>query len=329
LARRYFLRARPKGAGIGPHHAFAPGWTTASPLTVDQEGAAMFGFRKKTAPPLCKSNPGIGVEGKVAFATGDRSWTEEFNTVTLAASALQGRGFAVRAEKTWLVHEDSGFILLPQLVQLQPLEDGGVRTVSTIQTNHPGLATPDGLFEYQHSTGESAADSIRKGFDQWAQVDFPVLIDALLPKPQACTMLEMAFPAKDGAPARVRRAVLGPVLHYMALPSANDEGCSRTADALGQEDAGDAHPFCPCCLLTKSFEAFRELIMGDGFYGLRLYAMRDAEGTPQADCRVNGDDWEKGAQALREYVKTWPDAGFEFRKQYVVLHSVAKKSSPA
>jgi Family of unknown function (DUF6348) len=288
----------------------------------------MFGFRKKAPPPLCKSNPGICVEGKVAFARGDRSWTEEFNTVTLAASALQAHGLAVRTEKTWLVHEDSGFILLPQLVELQPLDDGGARTVTTIQTNHPALA-PDGLFEYQHSTGDSVAESIRKGFDQWAQVDFPPLTDALRPKPQTCTMLEMAFPEKDGVPGRVRRAILGPVMHYATSPSANNEGSSRTADAPAPAEAEDAHPFCPCCLLTRSFQAFRELVEDDGFYGLRLYAMRDAEGAPQADCRVNGDDWEKGAQALRDYVRTWPDAGFEFRKQYVVLHSVAKESSPA
>jgi len=288
----------------------------------------MFGFGKKTPPPLCKSNPGICVEGKVAFARGDRSWTEEFNTVTLAASALQGRGLVVRREKTWLVHEESGFILLPQLVEIQPLEDGGARTVTTIQTNHPDLA-PDGLFEYQHSTGDTVADSIRKGFDQWVQVDFPPLTDALCPKPQTCTMLEMTFPAKNGAPARVRRAMLGPIMHYATSPSADHAGSTAAADTPGQGDAGDAHPFCPCCLLTRSFEAFRELIENDGFYGLRLYAMRDVEGAPQADCRVNGDDWEKGAQALRDYVKTWPDAGFEFRKQYVVLHSVAEGSSAA
>jgi hypothetical protein len=38
---------------------------------------------------------------------------------------------------------------------------------------------------------------------------------------------------------------------------------------------------------------------------------------------VNGEDWEKGAQALREYAKTWPPAGYEFRKQYVVLQTLA------
>jgi hypothetical protein len=74
----------------------------------------------------------------------------------------------------------------------------------------------------------------------------------------------------------------------------------------------------------KSFPAFKDLFEGDGFYGVRLYAARDEAGVPLADCRVNGEDYESGASALREYAKTWPPAGFEFRKQYVVLHSVAK-----
>jgi hypothetical protein len=38
--------------------------------------------------------------------------------------------------------------------------------------------------------------------------------------------------------------------------------------------------------------------------------------------RDESADWEPGAAALREYVKTWSGAGYEFRKQYVVLHSL-------
>jgi hypothetical protein len=64
------------------------------------------------------------------------------------------------------------------------------------------------------------------------------------------------------------------------------------------------------------------LIEGDAFYGLRLFALRDEDGNPGADCRVNGDDWEKGAQAFHAYASTWPSAGYEFRKQYVVLQTV-------
>ena len=79
--------------------------------------------------------------------------------------------------------------------------------------------------------------------------------------------------------------------------------------------------------MTKTFEAFRTFLEGDGFYGLRLFAARDAEGTPQADCRVNGEDWEKGAQRVGEYARSWPAAGYEFRKQYVVLQSVRRQVS--
>ncbi len=75
--------------------------------------------------------------------------------------------------------QDSGFILLPQLVHLQPLDKGGVRITTTIQTHHPTLE-PDGVFEYQHSTGNSVQDSARKGFDLWAQTDLVALLDALI-----------------------------------------------------------------------------------------------------------------------------------------------------
>src|SRR5207302_2058433 len=85
----------------------------------DVGGTMMFGFRKKAAPPLCKSNPGIGVRAKLALASGDRHWTEELDAVKLVASALKARGYSVRSEKTWLVHAESGFVLLPQLVGLQ------------------------------------------------------------------------------------------------------------------------------------------------------------------------------------------------------------------
>jgi hypothetical protein len=278
---------------------------------------SMFGFRKKKpAPPLCQSNPGAGVEARVALSTGDRSWTEKVNVVNLAAEVLHKHGHAVTNEKTWLQHADSGFMILPQLVAIQPLE-GGVQTVTTVQVNHPTLA-PRGVFEYQHSAGDSIAAAITKGIDQWVQMDYAPLLGATRARPESCTVMEMAFPAKDGVPARTRRAILGPVAHFMQQPPGQAEG-----------NASEEHPFCPCCLLTRSFEAFKELIEGHGFYGLRLFAARDTEGVPQADCRVNGEDWERGAQALCEYARTWPPAGYEFRKQYVVLQTIEKGADSA
>ena len=79
--------------------------------------------------------------------------------------------------------------------------------------------------------------------------------------------------------------------------------------------------------MTNSFAAFKDLIEDDAFPGIRFFAARDADGSPLADCRVNGEDWEPGAEALRAYVKTWPGDGYEFRKQYVVLQTVPATSS--
>src|SRR5215472_15613424 len=68
--------------------------------------------------------------------------------------------------------------------------------------------------EYQHSTGDSVEDSIRGGFDQWAQTDLVTLLDALLPRPKTCTTLEMTFPGKDSRPAKLsaRRSRAGHTL---------------------------------------------------------------------------------------------------------------------
>jgi hypothetical protein len=195
------------------------------------------------------------------------------------------------------------------LVELHPLDEGGVSTTTTIEISHPVL-TRNGVFEYQHATGMNLEESIARGFDQWADLDFVVFLEALRPRLEACTAMEMAFPEKDGRSGRKRRAIFGPVAHYMAKPAENSP------------PAEEEHPFCPCCLLTHTFEAYQELFDSDDFYGIRLFAARDENGVPQADARVNGEDWEKGAEALRKYVETWPQAGYEFRKQYVAIQSL-------
>jgi len=281
----------------------------------------MFGFNKETAPKLLPSNPEKGVEGTVGFSNAGRNWTEQYSLIPLIASVLGDQGHQVQREESWLIHKDSGFILLPQFVYLKPLNDGGVQTTTTIQVHHPSLV-PEGTFEYQHSTGDNVEDSIRKGFDQWVQADLVTLLDALLPAPQNCTTLKMEFPAKDGKPAYSRRAVLGSVTHFVQNPQVYEE----RAQSIGQNQQSESHEFCPCCLLTNSFNTFKELIEDHTFFGLRLFAARDEKGIPQADCRVNGQDWEKGKESLQKYVETWPDVGYEFRKQYVVLQNDEKKS---
>ena len=288
-------------------------------------------FRRKSAAPkpkpaaipekpaLCKGNPGIGVEAQVAFANGSRTWNESVNLLKLATKVLGHHGHRVTQHDGWLEHGESGLILQPQLVSMQPLDGGGVHTLTTININHRVMC-PDGVFEYQHATDDNMEESICSGFDQWTQVDFPVFLDALQDKLGQCMAMEMTFPANDGVPARTRRGVLGPVAHLR-------QGSAAADGVEGSSDEKD-HPFCACCFFTRTYEAFKSLIESDGFYAIRFYGARDNTGEPQADCRVNGEDWEEGARAIREYVGTWPDAGLEFRKQTVILQTIPNRPSP-
>jgi hypothetical protein len=250
------------------------------------------------------------VRGKIAFTNRDKSWEETFDVVEILASLMNERGIFATRDNNSLTLDTSGYIISPLLTSFRPLEPRGVQTVTIIRVRHPTLA-PNGLFEYQHSTGENTNDAIRKGFDQWAQVDLVVLLDALETQPQRCTRMEMTFPAQDGQPERHRRIILGPVAHLR----------QQKEPPPGEEP--EEHPFCPCCLLTRSFEAFKPMVESNEFLGLRLFAMREENGQASADCRVNGEDFEAGKQALRAYVRTWPARGVEFRKQYVIMQTVA------
>ena len=198
----------------------------------------------------------------------------------------------------------------------QPIHPRGVRTTTTVHVAHPAIGDQE-VFEFQHATGDSLEASLRTGLDQWAQVDLPVLLDALAETPAACMLMNMTFPAEGDTPPRARRAVLGPVGHFASA--------TPVTPGAGQPDD---HPFCPCCFFTNTFEAFKPQLESTAFHAIRFYAARDANGTPQADCRINGLDHPPGADALRAYVTRWPDAGVEFRKQYVILQNAPTPATP-
>src|SRR5688572_23093198 len=202
-------------------------------------------------PPLLKANEGLGLNGQVAFSNNSKgSWTEKFDVMESLVKALRKAEFEFRKHRTW-IETSHGFILQPQLASFQPLDDGGSRTVTTIQVNHP-LLVPAGLFEFQHSAGDSIEASLAQGFDRWIELDLPVLIDALRPDPKVCGAIEFPFEAEFGQPEQKRRALLGPVSYF--------------AQNMTEVPEGGHQPFCSCCLLTHSLEAFEKHVRGDGVY---------------------------------------------------------------
>ncbi len=265
-------------------------------------------------PERIESNPGVGVTARINMRRGERSWTEEVDVVAIAAEVLAQHGFQVRSYESWLEHPESGLILQPGLAHMQS-EDKGVSIVSTVQINHRDLV-PHGVFEYQHAAGDDVADALHKGFDQWVRLDFLTFLDALGQQPIHSNYMQMEFPADDERPLRIRRAVLGPPGRYLV----QKPGAKPPPPPSGEDGE---HDYCPCCLMTRSFEAFQKLIESNDFYAIRMFAARDSNGQAQADCRVNGQDYEAGAVALRQYAATWPESSYEFRKQYVILQTIA------
>lgn len=268
------------------------------------------------SPALHPDNPGISHEGSVEFTADDGTrWTETFDLVQIMLALLADEEIAAIVHDGWLELPVSGLRLVPRMIEIEPREDGQVRTATTVQSHHARF--PDGVFEFQYAVDETIVAAAMEGLKQWIRTDLVALLDATRDQIDHCTEMSMSFPPTDERPALKRRILFGPVAHYRQKPSS------------AESDDDDGHAFCPCCLFTQSIEAFTPLLESDEFYGLRLFASRDADGVVQSDCRVNGKDWERGAQALQGYVATWVEQGFEFRKQYVIVQSVAMEAADA
>ncbi|GMR27614.1 hypothetical protein STENOSP10_18340 [Stenotrophomonas sepilia] len=225
----------------------------------------------------------------------------------LLYQVLQGHDITCTIDGHELVL-DSGLRLSPHPIGADPRDNGGWQISSMIEARHPELFA-DGLFEYQHAVGEGPEEATLSGFENWARVDLPALQAAIgaddAPELQ---MLTLRYGAEETGTPLARAVVLGPLAHYRSEPA--DE-----AAACGEGNHGS----CPCCLFTQSLNAFNDLLKTRQFLGIRLFASRDANGHCEADCRVNGHDFPAALPLLRAYAARWPQAGLEFRKQYVVV----------
>lgn len=260
-------------------------------------------------PTTSESNPGKVIEGSFDFSSGGRSWTEHFNMVELAERTL-GKSHELQCHDSWLTLKEKGYILQPRLVKVIPEDEGGVQTVTSMEVSHPTLL-PLPVFEFQHSLGRSIEESAMRGFEQWALVDLPVFLELPLSEPKLCMEFMQEMPKKDSAGKRTRRLLLGPLQHDQAEAAPVPEEGEHAAD-------------CPCCLLFKNEKAFTPLLESDDFIALRLYALRTEDGQALADCRINGVPWTPGKAALERYVASWPGKGFAYRRQYIVVHTLAE-----
>jgi hypothetical protein len=204
---------------------------------------------------------------------------------------------------------DDGLQLHPFEVRTEARSDGNWSSSTVIEVYHPLIK--DVLFEYQHSAGSSLPEALRSGFRSWARTDLVTLQQAVQDELE-CPSLSMGYSDEQTGTEYRRQVVLGPMAHYQQHPP--EPPATQTDDEA-------EHDFCPCCLFTNSMDAFSDVLKGREFVGVRLYAARDADGEVSADCRINGEDFPAALPHLMNYAQSWPRAGLEFRKQYVVIRN--------
>jgi len=225
----------------------------------------------------------------------------ELDLIDVLLRALRSQGY----EGEWV--EDrivlaSGTNLDCDFIESAQMADGRVRSSSrTVAWNDKYF--PEGLLEYQHSSGASLEEALEQGFESWIRLDLALLEWIATDQVEENAGTRMEIPVNERS--LTREVVFGPTARLAQNPPADAE----------------EHAFCPCCLFTNSAEALMEAISVDRFLGIRLFAMRNPDGGVQADCRINGEDAPQALPALRDYVASWPDCGFEFRKQYVVVRT--------
>ena len=251
------------------------------------------------------------VAGEVTFARHGTARVEPFDAVDSLMRALDRREFLYDRHGDRLRLAASGLEVAPVVLAIHQLNDGTCQTVSSVAVGHPTVIT-DGMFEFQHAHGRLVAAALATGFAEWIDSDLDVLVEAVTDAPDRCTTLDLVVPATADGPARVRRAFVGPV----------DVRFSSTTGHRPKLPSPDGPLHGPSLVIVGAPNAFGPVIDRDATVGIRLTAVRRADGSAAADCRVNGRDFDPGRAALREHVRTWPGRTPEVRKQYVVIRSV-------
>ncbi len=258
-------------------------------------------FQKSLPAALPKAdNPSKGARLTLCVDGQAGARTEEINLIELLAETFAELQRPCQTTKNEVIDKESGISFVPGIVSFNPRDDLRMGMCSTIEVRHESFPTV--FFEYQHSAGETGVQALQKGFKDWSQIDLPVILDATKESAENCACLQ--FTCEDGT---ARRAVLGPVIRWSAHKD---------------EDEGEHPAHCPCCFFTQCMNMFDQLRQIGQYAAVRVYAMRNEDGTAEVDCRINGADFLPGKDALRQYVLTWPGKGFEARKQYFIVQDV-------
>lgn len=218
----------------------------------------------------------------------------------MLVDVLEDRGVAAVRDGPKVRLPAYGLACTPMGLEMAMVE-GCVRVSGFVRPEHSAFdMPPPGLLQ---GVADDPVDAYAFALGSWADIDLPVLVDMPRETPEFSTLMNAA----GGGAGSGRRILLGPPQHI----ADRDEPRPPAPE--------EPHSFSPCCLFNACGDAARDWVASRETLGIHLFAARDQAGGPSAGCSVNGVDHPAAAAALERYAATWPDRGFEWRKQYAVI----------
>ena len=227
----------------------------------------------------------------------DTIWVEliGLTEAILKDEGLPGHGYEPsEQEDCVLLNENIAIIVL--LVENVKTDETNFKTTISIEVKHREKEL-NNIFEVHQEQGDDPEASAIEGIEKWVRNDLGVILDALNHTNQFTAHLRL-----DSDTREPRAIVTGPILHKAEKPPIKDE-----------------EPFTERSFTMNLLKPLKPLLDEHTFYALRFFVAKNREGEVEANCRLNGADFEEGRKALLEYAKTWPSRGFELRRQFVVI----------
>lgn len=166
---------------------------------------------------------------------------------------------------------------------------------------------PGPIFEFVYGWGSSTKVATINAFERWIDSDFPVIHDFLADhKLENGHTSEVKIASNSGETGEQIswKGIIGPLLIFKGGEVVYD-----------QENRNE--------IIKPLFEAITGDFLGRrGMYPIRCFMSKNSDQQIEVDCRVNGEEWKRGYDALVECCQRWEVQDYLFWKQYLLIYSL-------
>jgi len=227
------------------------------------------------------------------------------NINTFIAKAFNNFGYEVVVNENAVFFEPIG-LEITGIVQEENTveEEANYKTFIKVVLNCKSR-TSKSIYEFTYGWGETKGKSIIMGFERWLESDFPVIHDWLANHKidDYCEEIKIRSIVLETKEMLYFGGILGPLSHYKSGETFFDK-----------ENQTELYRELNNALTTDFLDK-------KGIYPIKCFVVSDENKNIQIDCRVNGENWERGHQTLYNYCeKKWNVDTHTFWKQYFLIY---------